>query len=210
MVTTATAFPSVVDHLVEQVFQRILAGEYAPGARLTEEQLAATFGASRTPVREAVRRLAELGLVTMRPRCGCEVATVSEDDIREIRTLRAELEVFALRLAMQHIDPAALARLETLQQSCEREVDGGNRLEVFRRDSAFHLSIAQLSGNRYLHDTLRRLDARVLLCRMLLCRTGDKIRDTVAFHRIIIDAMERSDTTGAEQAMRRHIEETQM
>jgi DNA-binding GntR family transcriptional regulator len=209
MVATA-AFPSIVDHLVEQLFQRILSGEYAPGSRLTEEQIAGSSGASRTPVREAVRRLAELGLVVVRPRLGLEIVRIEDSDVAEIRCLRAELESFALRLAVPRLADQDIAGLEASQRRCEELLGSDNRLDVFRRDSAFHLEIARLSGNRYLHETLQRLDAKVLLCRMLLCRTADKIRSTVEYHRTILDAIRRRDAAGACQAMRRHIESTQM
>jgi len=209
MVTTAT-FPSIVDHLVEQLFQRILSGEYAPGSRLTEEQIAGQSGASRTPVREAVRRLAELGLLVVRPRYGLEVVRIEDADVAEIRSLRSELESFALRLAVPRLSDQDVASLDSAQRRCEELLGSDNRLDIFRRDSAFHLEIVRLSGNRYLHETLQRLDAKVLLCRMLLCQTADKIRSTVEYHRTILDAIRRRDIDKACEAMRRHIESTQM
>ncbi len=210
MVTATQTYPSVVDQLVEQLFQRILNGDYPPGSKVTETGLAEQLGASRTPIREAIRRLHELGLIVVRPRCGLEIASVDERDVEEIGALRAELETFAIRLAVPRADKDALERLERIQQRCETLLDNGGRLEVFREDSRFHLAIAELSGNRYLYDALERLDAKVVLCRMMLCRSADKIRNTVGFHRTILRAMRAHDTDRAVQALRDHIENTQL
>lgn len=208
MVTTSHPYPSVVDQLVERIFQGILNGDYPPGSRITELQLVEKLGASRTPIREAIRRLNELGLVIIKPRCGVEVASVGERDMQEIRALRAELETFALRQAMQHIREEDLEVLEQLHDDCEDRLEGGSRLDVFRQDSAFHLAIAQLAGNTYLYDALNRLDAKVMLCRMVLCRQPDKIRGTVGFHRTILQAMRDRDTDRAVSLLREHIENT--
>jgi DNA-binding GntR family transcriptional regulator len=210
VIANTTAFPSVVDQLVEQVFQRILTGEYGPGSKITEEQIAAASGASRTPVREALRRLAELGVVVLRPRCGMEVARIDDKDVAEIRMLRTELEALAVREAVRRLKDEDVAQLDAAQKRCEELLDADNRLEVFRRDSEFHLLLARLSGNRYLHDALRRLDAKVLLCRMLLCRSPETIRHSVEYHRVIVDALRKRDARAAVKAMRAHIETAQM
>lgn len=210
MVTATQTYPSVVDHLVEQLFQRILNGDYPPGSKVTETHLAEELGASRTPVREAIRRLNELGLIVVKPRCGLEIASVDESDVQQIGALRAELEAFAIRLAVPRADKESLEQLEQIQRRCETLLDSGGRLEVFREDSRFHLAIAELSGNRYVYDALKRLDAKVVLCRMMLCRSTGKIRNTVGFHRTILRAMRAHDTDCAVQALRDHIENTQI
>ena len=76
--------PSLVDRLIDYVFNMIMSRELMPGEKITEDQLAAGFGVSRTPVREAVVRMAELGMVVVRPRCGLEVVTIEEDDLLQV------------------------------------------------------------------------------------------------------------------------------
>jgi DNA-binding GntR family transcriptional regulator len=200
--------PSLVDRVIESVFQAIATGRLVPGAKVTEEQLAAELGVSRTPVREAIKRMAEMGLVTVRPRCGLEVATIDESDLAEITQLRETLESFAVRLAAGRAAPEDLARLEELQRECERLLEEGDRLEVFRADGRFHLAVAELSGNRYLLDALRRLEMKVQLCRALFCLSDAKVRGSVRFHRRILGALRSGRADRAEDLMREHINRT--
>ncbi len=197
--------PSLVDRLVDHVSGRIVSGDLPPGAKVTEEEIASDFGVSRTPVREAVKRLAELGLIVVRPRRGLEVVAVDERDVREITQLRAELETFALRLAMPRMTLADIRELEAISGACEALLGGGNRPRIFRADSRWHLAIAACSGNRHLEEALRRLDVKVQLCRMFLCLSDSKVRSSVRFHRRILAAIRKGDAAGAEGLLREHI-----
>lgn len=197
--------PSLVDRVVEHVYRRIIGGELARGQRLTEEQIAAESGVSRTPVREAVRRLAEMGLVVIHPRARLEVASPQPGEIKEISALREELEAMALRLALPRMTDADVARLEATCNACRQHAEAGARLEAFRCDSEFHLGLAELAGNRYLCEALRRLDVKVQLCRAFACVDMDKIRSDVAAHGRIVAALRRRDAEAAEAALRRHI-----
>jgi DNA-binding GntR family transcriptional regulator len=200
--------PSLVDRVIESVFEAIAAGRFRPGTKITEDQLAEEFGVSRTPVREAVKRLAALGLVVVRPRCGLEVATIDESDLAEITQLREELESFALRLAAARMTPGELAELEELQRDCERLLEEGERLAIFRADGRFHLAVAGFSGNRYLLESLQRLEMKVQLCRALFCRSDAKVRGSVRFHRKILAALEKGQAERAEELMREHVNRT--
>ena len=197
--------PGLVDRLVEFVFAAVLEGRVQAGSEVTEEQMAADFGVSRTPVREAVRRLAEMGVLGVRPRCGLEVASFDEQDLRQITALRAELESFALRLAMARMDAAEIEAVAQAAAACEAKLKGGDRVEVFRADSRFHLLLAEFSGNLHLADTLRRLDVKVQLCRMVFCASMPKIRESVRGHRALLDAIRKKQTAKAEALLREHI-----
>ena len=197
--------PGLVDRLVEFVFAAVLEGRVQAGSEVTEEQMAADFGVSRTPVREAVRRLAEMGVLVVRPRCGLEVASFDEQDLRQITALRAELESFALRLAMARMDAAEIEAVAQAAAACEAKLKGGDRVEVFRADSRFHLLLAEFSGNLHLADTLRRLDVKVQLCRMVFCASMPKIRESVRGHRALLDAIRKKQTAKAEALLREHI-----
>jgi len=205
-VDRAVQSPTLVDRVTDDLFQRIVSGSLEPGERLTEEGVAAGLGVSRTPVREAVKRLAEMGLLVVRPRSGLEVVAVSEKDVREVTDLRRELEAFALRLAMARLTAADVRKLEQIQAGCEKLLDAGHRLAVFREDSRLHLAIAGMSGNRHLADMLRRLDAKVQLCRMFMCLDDGKVAVDVRFHRRILAAMKREDAARAEALLREHID----
>jgi DNA-binding GntR family transcriptional regulator len=110
--------PSLVDRLVEHVFDSVVAGTLAPGSKVTEEQIAADFGVSRTPVREAIKRLAELGVLVVHPRCGLEVVSFDAEDLKQIGELREELEVFALRLALPRLTDRDYQTLEQIATQC--------------------------------------------------------------------------------------------
>jgi DNA-binding GntR family transcriptional regulator len=199
--------PGLVDRLVEHVFSAVLEGRLKHGSEVTEEQIARDFGVSRTPVREAVRRLAEMGVLLVRPRCGLEVASFDEQDLEQIVQLRAELECFALRLAMARMDASEIEALAQVASACETTFRKGNRIEIFRADSQFHLLLAEFSGNLHLADTLRRLDVKVQLCRMVFngLMTPMKRARAMRQHRKIIEAIRRRQTAQAEVLLRDHI-----
>jgi DNA-binding GntR family transcriptional regulator len=199
--------PTLVDRVVEHVFDNIMCGRYEPGSRITEEQLAAEVEVSRTPVREAVKRLSDLGLIIAKPRSGLMVTRVDEQDVRDVRAVREELEALAVRLAVPRIEDSDIERLEAIQERCEEllEEEETDRLAVFRQDSRLHLTIAEISGNNHLQDMLRRLDIQVMLCRMFLCRSIEKVGHDVEFHREIIAALSAGDAEKAESLIREHL-----
>ncbi len=197
--------PGLVDQLVEHVFDAVIFGRLKHGGELTEEQIATDFGVSRTPVREAVRRLAEMGVIVVRPRCGLEVATFDADDLEQIAVLRAELECLSLRLAMPRITDEEILALNQAADLCDAKLRTKDRIEVFRADSRFHLLLAELSGNLHLADTLRRLDVKVQLCRMVFCASMSKIKSSVQCHRPLLEAIQQRDVRVAEKLLREHI-----
>ncbi len=199
---------SLVDFVVETVTDHIASGDLKPGSRITEQELSRLTNVSRTPVREAVKRLSEAGLITVTPRCGLTITPMDEKDLAEITELREELESFALRLAVENISEQALARLSSMQKECEHICKTGDRLDIFKADGRFHLELAALSGNRYLLDVLQKLERKVHLCRMLFCRSESKIASNVRFHRKIIAALKRADKKQAEKIIRSHIRQT--
>jgi len=200
--------PTTVDRLVAHVYAKIVAGELAPGQRITETALAEDFGASRTPVREAVRRLVELGVVVAHPRARLEVAAPDTREMVEIHQVREELECMALRLAVPSMTAADLEALRDLAAACERMARKGDRVETFRADSRFHLAIASAGGNRCLQDVLARLDVKIQMCRAFACVSPAKIRRSVAMHRAILDTIERRDVKAAQKLMREHVRST--
>lgn len=200
--------PTLVDRVVEHVFERIVRRELQPGQRVTEEELAVEFGVSRTPVREAVKRLADMGVVVIFPRARLEVAPVQAEDFCQITQLREDLECLALTLALPRMSEENVGELGKLAGRCQELAERGSRLETFRADSEFHLAIAAMSGNAYLLEALRRLDVKVLLCRVMLCLSEEKIRDSVRFHLELLEAMGRREVEEACALMRQHVRGT--
>lgn len=162
MADTAVALyaPSLVEVAARQLREEILAGSLAPGQRLVEEQIVARFSISRAPLREALRVLAQQGLVEHVPRRGARVTELSEDDVAQLFGIRLALEEHAVRTTFPMSPAPDTARLAPLQgwldQMRAAEADGD---ELAKDDAhrAFHAEVVALAGNRQLDLALEPL-----------------------------------------------------
>ena len=127
--------------------QAILKGELAPGERLMEIQLAEKLGVSRTPIREAIRKLELEGLVLMIPRRGAEVARISEKSMRDVLEVRRSLEELAIELACQRMTDEEFKELQRAQEAFKSAVEHGSAMEIAETDEAYHDIIYNSTGN---------------------------------------------------------------
>ena len=125
----------------------ILTGELKPGERLMEIHLADKLGVSRTPIREAIRKLELEGLVTMIPRRGAEVAQITEKNLRDVLEVRRALDALAVELACERITEDELAELKKACENFELETKRGNANQVAQADVELHDIILKASGN---------------------------------------------------------------
>jgi DNA-binding GntR family transcriptional regulator len=203
--------------LYQQVRDKIVSGEIKPGAILTESGLSDEYGVSKAPAREALVLLGHEGLVESMPRTGHVVATFTVQDVLETFHLRSILEAEAAGLAAERITEEGIAALlknngEEFALS-ERAHDAAILRIVAHEDgfyeracelnTEFHQLIAQASGNRRLADLVKRL---VEDMRRMLAFNSHLV--TPQQHLEIIEALKLRDRAKAEQAMKRHIEET--
>ncbi|MET8151035.1 GntR family transcriptional regulator [Actinoplanes sp. NPDC049668] len=138
---------SLVDLAVDRLSREILSGRTDPGERLVEEQLTRRLGISRAPLREALRLLAQQGLVEHIPRRGVRVATLSDDDVRELYEVRDVLE----RHAVAGIPPGAdLSALRAALEVMRKATEAGDRLAIADAHRHFHVAVVALGGNRQL------------------------------------------------------------
>lgn len=137
----------LVDHVREVLRGAILEGKLPPGARLVEARVAGEMQVSRAPVREAIRALTDEGLVTVQPRRGASVVTISAQDVWEVYTLRAALEIHAFRLAQKRITPSQRSHLGSLVDKMRRAASEGNSDVLSKLDVEFHESVVRASGN---------------------------------------------------------------
>nr|QLK01699.1 GntR family transcriptional regulator [Micromonospora carbonacea] len=142
--------PSLVDLAVSRLTREILSGRSEPGERLVEEQLTRRLGISRAPLREALRLLAQQGLVEHVPRRGVRVATLSDRDVRELYELRDVLERVAVRRAIPVPREGDLAGLRAALDQMRDATRIGDRLAVAESHRAFHVALVALAGNRQL------------------------------------------------------------
>lgn len=196
--------------LGESVYQRmrsdLLRGRIAAGARVTELWAAEHYDASRTPVREACRRLAEEGLLAHRPRYGYRAALLEHDEICDLYEMRRALEALAVRRACAADGPRAPLR-ELRRAWAGRAPAPGE--EVLYRDEAFHIGIARVSGNGAVLASLEALNARIRMVRVHDFLDAGRIATTIEEHLAILTAIDSRDDTAACGLMDLHIVESQ-
>lgn len=190
----------------DQLCDLILSGELTLGERLDERLLAAQMGISRTPLREALGRLANEGIVEYRAYQGNFVRTFTQRQIEDLYEVRKNLEGLAARSAANAMNADALASLEKLVDECRDSLADGEFGQFERADREFHNLIVSLSGNSILIDTLKRLDLHIQLARHLANGVPNVAANTVDERRLILDAFKRSDGEAAARYLERHIE----
>jgi DNA-binding GntR family transcriptional regulator len=162
---------------------------------------------SRTPIREALRRLSEEGLVVGVPNRGAVVRTVTLEEAEHVYAVREPLEVLAARLAARRCTPRQVAELEGCLVRAERAAALGDRRTVILENNAFHDLIARASGNPVLTRMLDLLRNQVNLVRMALwARMPARPQETLRQHRRILEALRSGDPEAAAAAARAHLQ----
>jgi DNA-binding GntR family transcriptional regulator len=147
----------LTDVVRDALREAIAEGRFRPGDRLIEGKLAELFGVSRNPVREALKALANEGVVTIAPRRGAVVAALSESEAAEVVELRAALEGLCARLAARRLDPDAADELSTILARGDELAGRGDLRGLSRLNDAFHAELARAGRNRFLADFMRTL-----------------------------------------------------
>jgi DNA-binding GntR family transcriptional regulator len=205
--STLKALPSLTlkGHVVEQVRNAILTGEYEPGERLNETQLARQFKVSRIPVREALGQLEEQGLVMNKPRRGMFVIALSDDDVQMINSLRILLEAEAIKLCQTNMTPTTEKQLVSLVEKMDQR---GQRTEfdASALDLEFHRAIWSCGGNLYLAKTLNSL-VTMLFAHQALTYWKDKAgpKWPLNHHRVLLDVVLGVSDVAPEVAMVNHL-----
>ena len=194
---------SLADQVRARIRQAIREGRYKPGERIRETEVAAWLEVSRTPVREALRRLESEGLLTFESWRGVVVADLDRQQISELYAMREVLEGAAARLAARHIDESEIELLELLLERADGEADAPAALaETNRR---FHETIYAAAHNRYLLQTLEQLRNALILLRGTTFALSGRSKTAAEEHRAVLAAIRARDAEAAEAAARRHI-----
>lgn len=193
------------EQLGEEIEERIVTGVYPPGMRLDEQELAAAFGVSRTPIREALIQLASIGLVDIRPRRGATVPEMSADRLCEMFEVMAELESMCGRLAARRILPAELARLRDAHQACEEARDAGKPDLYYQLNEVFHRRIYEASHNGFLAEQATALHRRLRPYRRLQLRVRNRMQSSFPEHAGIVEAIVAGDGEQAASLLRAHV-----
>jgi DNA-binding GntR family transcriptional regulator len=189
----------------ETIRNAIVSGDLKPGERVMEVQMAESLGVSRTPVREAIRKLELEGLIIMLPRKGAYVADLSVKDLTEVMEIRASLEGLAAGLASIRIDAAEIKELEIyalkFHKSIDEDVDA-----LILRDFEFHDAIFKASRNERLIQLNNNLIEQVQRFREIYHKKVNKSKETSKEHYAIVEAISNGDVDKAEKLARIHIE----
>jgi DNA-binding GntR family transcriptional regulator len=185
--------------------EAIIAGELKPGERLMEVQLAEKMGVSRTPVREAIRKLELEDLVNMVPRKGAHVADLSVKDIMDALEVRAALDGLATSLAALRITSEELKELKHVQEQFVNYVEKDNINGSIKKDVELHDIIYKSSRNDKLIQITSNLREQVQRFRVIYLKDFNSTMDVIREHMEIIDAISRRDSETALKAAQKHI-----
>jgi DNA-binding GntR family transcriptional regulator len=193
----------------QQLKNLILGFELYPGSRVTESELAARFGVSRTPVREALQRLQLEGYVTVRPKQGCFVREIDIEEIDEHYVVRIALEMSAIELASTHMPDRALKELARQWDPAYQPSEDPDVETMAARDEGFHIALAEGSGNLVLADYLHRVNQSIHIIRRLDFTNDMRVDRTYKEHHAICQHLIARDVVAAQQAMTQHIRRSQ-
>jgi DNA-binding GntR family transcriptional regulator len=185
------------------LLDRIVHGHYQPGERIVELQLAKELGTSQSPIREALRDLAAIGIVTIHPRRGARVRLPSGKELADVSIVRSEVDALAARLAAELITDDDLAELDALVEEMLTRLDEGNFPAVTEADARFHQLIAEVSANHALERVFDQL-APVARTFITLTLPDVDVRGIVLEHRTILSALRERQGDRAAQAARTH------
>ena len=194
------------DVVFKTLRQAILKGELEPGERLMEIQLAERLGVSRTPIREAIRKLELEGLVLMIPRRGAEVAKISEKNLRDVLEVRRSLEELAIDLACQRIQEEELETLREAQKEFAAAIAAGDAMEIAQTDEKFHEIIYSGTGNQKLMQILSNLREQMYRYRLEYIKDANKRQILLVEHEQILKALSLRHVQEARLAVREHID----
>lgn len=191
--------------LADRIAQAIIAGEFVPGERLNEQQLAERFAVSRTPVREALRQLTSSGLIVVHARRGAFVSEVSPDQLAEMFVAMGELEATCARLAAHSMSPPERRRLEAFYEQMAPIATGEDVAAFIEANHAFHTMIYAGSHNRVLFDITTALRRRLSPFRQAQFSLEGRPPRSHREHGEVVRAILRGDASAAHAAMLSHV-----
>ncbi len=196
------------DMVFDVLMNAIMQGQLSPGERLLEVQLADEMGVSRTPVREAIRRLELEGFVVMVPRKGAYVAGLSVDDVESVYEIRTALETLAVRLAAQRMEADDYRQLDELAEQMKATWQERNVDQWVTLDARFHELLYTFSRNERLVQMMSNIMEQLSRYRIISLANVEVRHNSLAEHQEVIEALKRRDSEMAAAAAALHIENT--
>ena len=194
------------DQIYPLVRRMILTGAIKPGEVIDEKDIAAQLKVSRTPVREAVKKLSDENLVEVVAQSGTRAARIDRDEIAEAFFIRRALEMESAAQAATNVADENIHRLEDILMLHARAIERKNYVEAIENDDLFHRTIAEISGLKRLWRTIEISKAQLDRCRHLMVPRAGQAEATLVQHREIIEALRKKNSDLARAAMREHLE----
>jgi len=195
----ALNYLNISEQVYAELSQQIISQRLKPGQRLREEQLASQFGISRTPLRDAISRLAQNGLVDIEPRKGASVKQFNIDDVVEVYDIRTVLEGLAARLAAPELNLNELKKLKALFSKKDPR-------SLIKADTGLHDLIINSCGNKKLMEILNNIHGLVQAFRVAGYKSRQRSATATVDHKQILKALMERDGAAAENLMRGHIQ----
>ncbi len=197
----------LVNYVYDYVLDMMLTQQLKCGERVPETMIAQKLGISRTPIREALRRLASAGVIKIYPKRFAEVITFSDQSIMDLGVIRVMLDTFAAQLAIMNGSNAEFASLKEITDQCMRKAEQGDLVAMVNLDCGFHMKLAEIAANPFLIDMQKDLYLKV---KLLLCTADRQMEDRVKslkHHYGIIDCLFRRDVEGVISVIYTHLAE---
>ncbi len=194
------------ERIVDFIKDSVVSGRLKPGERVPEQEIAESFGISRTPIREAFRQLESEGFITVTPRKGAVVSPITDKDVKEFYAIKSLLEGFAARTACQKLTPKEIKRLETLNAQMDRCAEKNDVKGFFKLDNQFHDTFLRACGNEKLCVLVHHLVQQFERFRFTALALPGRMRDSVKQHNGIIEAFKNVDTSLVETLVRANAE----
>jgi len=200
---------SLSDAVVDRLRAAIWSGVYAPGDRLVERRLAREFGISHIPLREALARLTEEGLVEKLPRRGARVASLTPRMLEEVSSLRVVLEQFVVRRLKDRFTSEAHAELQVIVDRMVEAAEQHDLVRVHELDQQFHQRLWELTDHALLVELAAQMRSRTShFYRAAAASLGpDEVRRHADSHQQLLDVIASGDRRAAERAMQQHVEQ---
>ncbi len=192
-------------HAYGAILDAIVRSEFEPGRRLSENELAAWLGVSRTPVREALAKLREEGLVEIVAQLGTFVAPINPRAVTDAQFIRESLECAAVRKAAVNAGEDDIAELESIVRNQHRSVETGDHDAFYVLDDDFHHALCDLSGHAAVWGLGQRVKPHLNRVRRLSLPAPSYLEQMVSDHEVVLAAIERNDPDVAESALRDHL-----
>ena len=180
-----------------------------PGSTINEQELASELGVSRTPIREAIRKLELEGLVVMAPRKGAKVASITERDLNDVLEVRKGMEELAIRLACERITPEELDELDKVEHKFLSLTENGDLTQLAEMDVAFHDIIYNATNNKRLVQLLSNLREQMYRYRIEYLKDIAVRRTLAQEHRAICEALRKKDKESALKYVYVHVDNQQ-